>query len=83
MDALARHPDRLAGSTMYFVGLLPDGSPRSQGGEIRLYCTICTKMMRDVGIAKYVLQTPDGSSVSYSADEYLRLSYEYSHQFTN
>ena len=64
---------------MYFVGLLPDGSPRSQGGEIRLYCTICTKMMRDVGIAEFVLRTPDGSPVSYSADEYLHLSYEYGH----
>ncbi|MFH2063270.1 MAG: hypothetical protein ABIJ46_03905 [bacterium] len=77
MDALAHHPGKLRGSVMYMVGLLPDGRPRSQDGEIRLYCTVCTKMMRDVGVAEFVLRTPDGGSASFSAEEYLQKSYEY------
>jgi len=55
MDALAQHPDKVKGAQLYFIGFYPNGELRLDKGEIRLYCTICTKMMFDVGIAEFII----------------------------
>jgi len=76
MDALRTHPDKLAGATLYYVGLLPDGALRCGDDDPRLYCTLCAKMMHEVGIATFVLKTKEGA-VSVRQDEYVGSSYEY------
>jgi deoxycytidylate deaminase len=73
MDALRRNPDRVVGSTLYFIRLDTEGRP-SHSGEP--YCTICSKMALDVGISSFVLWRKEGA-VSYPTDEYNRLSFGY------
>lgn len=82
MDALSRHANKLSGSQMYFIGFRPNGELRLDNGKIKLYCTICTKMMFDVGISEFILMSSDGF-VSYSADAYNRLSYGYSPELSD
>lgn len=71
MDALRRHPHKVAGSTLYFIRLDEDGKPKLSG---RPYCTICSKLALDVGIAEFVLWHEEGIT-AYSTDEYNDLSY--------
>jgi len=74
LDALRRHPDRVAGSTLYFVRLDAEGDV-SYADEP--YCTICSKMAFDVGISLFVLWREEGIA-AYPTDEYNRLSFGYS-----
>lgn len=76
MDVLRNHPDKLKGARLYFARFYADGRPRLLGGEIQLYCTLCTKMMFDVGIAEFVLLHQKGISV-YPADEYVKRGFNY------
>lgn len=76
MDALRRHPHKVSGSMLYFVRLDEDGRPKLSG---RPYCTICSKLALDVGIAEFVLRHEDGI-IAYPTDEYNGLSYEFSEQ---
>lgn len=79
MDALRNNPGKIQGSKLYFARFYPDGELRLNGGnkgKNQLYCTICAKMMFDVGIAEFVLLHVDGI-VTYTKDEYLTKSYEY------
>jgi deoxycytidylate deaminase len=79
MDALRYHADKLDGSKLYFSRFYPDGRQRFVGereGKVQLYCTVCTKMMFDVGIAEFVLPHVNGIGV-YSKDEYLIRSFGY------
>jgi deoxycytidylate deaminase len=73
MDALRKKSDRLIGSRLYFIRLDADGKP-SPAGEP--YCTICSKMALDVGIAEFVLWNDRGVCV-YDTKEYNNLSYQY------
>ncbi len=73
MDALKRNPDKLKGSTLYFIRLDKEGNP-SRAGEP--YCTICSKMALDVGIAEFVLWHKNGVCV-YNTEEYNTISYQY------
>ena len=72
-DALRRHPDKVPGSTLYFIRLGPDGRP-SRAGEP--YCTACSKAALDAGVATFVLWHVDGPT-AYGTDEYNLLSYGY------
>jgi len=76
MDALRRHPDKIEGAKLYFIRYYPDGKLRLNGGENQLYCTICSKMMFDVGISEFILPHINGI-VSYPKDEYLNRAYDY------
>lgn len=76
MDALGNNPDKLKGAKLYFARFSADGRPRLLGGEIQLYCTICTKMMFDVGIAEFILLHQEGVC-AYAADEYVDRSFSY------
>ncbi len=76
MDALRHHPNQIKGSKLYFARFYPDGEQRVMGEKIQLYCTICTKMMYDVGIAKFILPHQNGIC-TYPMSEYLDRSFEY------
>lgn len=73
MDALRRHPDKLAGSRLYFIRLDESGKPARAG---KPYCTICSKMALDAGVAEFVLWHDDGVWV-YLTDEYNAMSFHY------
>ncbi len=76
MDALRRYPERISGSTLYFIRLDDQGQPKFSGAP---YCTICSKLALDVGVAEFVLWHETGMT-AYPTDEYNRLSYEFHHE---
>ncbi|HEY9703790.1 MAG TPA: hypothetical protein V6C58_15180 [Allocoleopsis sp.] len=73
MDALARHSDLIKGSKLYFIRL-DENNEKSFAGKP--YCTICSKMALDSGVAEFHLWHEDGIT-SYNTEEYNDLSYEY------
>jgi len=73
MNALTKYADKIYGSRLYFVRL-NDKNEITRSGKP--YCTICSKMALDVGIAEFVLYHEKGICV-YKTDEYNDLSYEY------
>ncbi|HVA82891.1 MAG TPA: hypothetical protein VNF06_01880 [Candidatus Aquilonibacter sp.] len=73
MDALRNHPNEIVGSRIYFTRFDERDLPTRSG---RPYCTICSKMALDVGIAEFVLWHQDGICV-YGTEEYNTLSFEY------
>jgi deoxycytidylate deaminase len=73
MDALRTHPDKLVGSTLYFVRIDAQGAVAPSGAP---YCTICSKMALDVGIAYFALVHRDGIRL-HTTGEYNTLSYAY------
>ncbi|MFA6338950.1 MAG: deaminase [Candidatus Paceibacterota bacterium] len=79
MDALRNHADKLEGSKLYFSRFYSNGKQRLTGGregKNQLYCTVCTKMMFDVGVAEFILPHVKGIGV-YLAEEYLVRSFGY------
>jgi deoxycytidylate deaminase len=73
MDALRTNPDRIIGSTLYFARLNEEGTLAPSGTP---YCTLCSKLALDVGVALFVLSHADGPR-AYPTDEYNMRSYEY------
>lgn len=73
MDALRHNPDKLAGSRLYFIRLDDDGKMTRAGMP---YCTICSKMALDVGIAEFVLWQERGVAV-FDTVEYNDLSFAF------
>ncbi len=73
MDALRKHPDKIVGSTLFFIRLDERDEPKRSGEP---YCTICSKMALDAGIAEFVLWHESGM-VAYPTDEYDALSCRY------
>lgn len=73
MDALRKNPEKLIGSRLYFIRLDKSGIASRAG---KPYCTICSKMALDAGVAKFVLWHEKGICV-YDTEEYNVLSYEY------
>ncbi len=67
-------PQELIRSRLYFVRLDDQGKPPFAGQP---YCTICSKMALDAGIAEFVLWHEEGITV-YKTDEYNMLSYTFS-----
>jgi len=76
MDALKTNSEKIKGAKLYFVRFYANGERRLLGGKNKLYCTVCTKMMFDVGITEFVLAHEDGVC-SYLANEYLQESFSY------
>jgi deoxycytidylate deaminase len=72
MDALAKNPQKLRGSTLYFIRLDKEGNPLKAG---KPYCTICSKMALDVGIAGFALW--HGTFYIEDTEAYNNKSYEY------
>ena len=73
INALTTNPEEVEGSRLYFVRLDENGKP-SRAGEP--YCTKCSKLALDVGIAEFVLWRDEGICV-YDTEEYNNISYEF------
>lgn len=74
MDALKRRSGELQGATLYFIRLDDSGEPKPSGQP---YCTICSKMALDAGIAEFVLWHGKDGLVAYDTREYNDLSFAY------
>ena len=72
-DALKRNPNKIVDSRLYFIRLDGEGEKTKSG---KPYCTICSKMSLDVGIAEFVLWHEEGICV-YGVEEYNKLSFQY------
>lgn len=73
MDTLRYHPERIKDSRLYFIRLDESGNKLKAGQP---YCTICSKMALDTGIAEFVLWHEEGICI-YSTEEYNKLSFKY------
>jgi len=73
VDALQVNSNELSGSRLYFVRLDGDGNKSYAG---KPYCTICSKLALDSGIAEFVLRHKEGVCV-YTTEEYNDLSFLY------
>ena len=73
LDALVVAPDDVAGSTMYFCRVDDNGEMLRSGDP---YCTVCSRLTLDRGVASWALWHPQGIR-EYSAAEYHSLSQGY------
>jgi len=73
MDALSHFPALVKGSTIWFIRLNENGQPTPAGQP---YCTICSKMALDAGIAKFMLWHKDGWT-EYDTKKYNELSFNF------
>ncbi len=73
MDALKKNPDKIAGSKLYFTRVGDNGELKRSG---KPYCTVCSRLALDSGIADFLLWHKEGIG-EYPTNEYDRLSYEY------
>ena len=73
MNALRDEPGSIKGSRLYFIRLDDQDQPKKSG---KPYCTICSKMALDAGIAEFVLWHKEGITV-YDTKEYNDLSFQY------
>lgn len=76
MDALRRNPEHLQGAQLYFVRIDDQGNIKMSG---KPYCTTCSRLALDVGIATFALWHEEGI-VEYPTDEYNERSYQYVHK---
>ncbi|MDQ3018398.1 MAG: hypothetical protein M3Q64_00825 [bacterium] len=72
-DALAHHPDKVVGSTLYFMRLDKNKQQTKAGVP---YCTLCSKEALDSGVKEFVLWHESGITV-YDTQEYNNVSYQY------
>jgi len=73
MDALAKNPEKLKNSKLYFIRLDENNNKQPAGNP---YCTICSKMALDTGISEFILMHEKGIKI-YKTEEYNNLSYNY------
>lgn len=72
-DAMRNHATSLHGSTLYFMRVDLAGAWTRAGAP---YCTVCSRLILEAGIAEVVLWQDQGAHV-YRAQEYNDLSYRY------
>lgn len=74
MDALDRYSKKaLKDSTLYFARLDMNDELKYSSAP---YCTMCSKMILDVGIKYFVLWCKQGVTI-FDTEEYNNLSYQY------
>lgn len=73
MDALKNNPDKISWSRLYFIRVDLEGKIMYAG---KPFCTICSKMALDAGIAEFILRHEEGIC-AYKTDEYNTLSFNY------
>jgi deoxycytidylate deaminase len=73
IDASQKNPDKLLGSDMYLARLTGDSLKKEFS---RPYCTICSKLILDVGI-KRTIRLKSEDVLVYEAEEYNDESYNY------
>ena len=72
-DAVERNPEKVRGSKLFFTRVDGEGNIKKSGEP---YCTTCSRIALDVGIAEFVLWQEQGIAV-YTTDEYNARSYAY------
>jgi deoxycytidylate deaminase len=73
IDACKNNPDKLQGSTLYFIRINEDGDFTDAGVP---YCTTCSRLTLESGIEYFALWNQDGADV-YTVSEYDKKSYEF------
>lgn len=74
LNAAMKHSDRvLRGATLYFMRISSNGSWTFAGDP---YCTVCSRLILEAGIARVALWGVEGS-VIYTAQEFNEASYNY------
>lgn len=73
MEALKHSPANISGATLYFTRIDESSEILFSGTP---YCTICSKMTLDAGIAEFVLWHEEGIT-TYEAGEYNELSFRH------
>ncbi|MBI3334855.1 hypothetical protein HYZ97_05190 [Candidatus Pacearchaeota archaeon] len=73
IDALRSNPEKVQGSTIYFMRVNQEDLPLSSG---RPYCTICSKLALDLRVKEWVLWHEE-KIAKYGAREYHALSLSY------
>lgn len=73
IDVLKNHPKEIQGSTLYYVRTDEEGDIKPSGEP---FCTVCSRLALDVGIAQFWLMH-EGGSKRYDTKEYNQLSYNY------
>ena len=74
VDALLHYPGLLRGAKLYFLRLTAEGLPAVAGSP---YCTICSKMALDAGLATFALWQGQGF-IAYEANLYNEWSFGFS-----
>ncbi len=72
LDAIAKHPDKIEGSTLYFMRIDKDGNFTDAGEP---FCTVCSRLALQSGITHFSLWN-DGEDC-YSTSDYNLKSYEF------
>lgn len=72
LDAVAK--GKAKSSTLYFVRVDEEGKLKNSNGVP--YCTVCSRLALDVGVAFFVLWTKEGTRV-WDTKEYNDLSYAF------
>ena len=65
VDAMKNNSTELSDSRLYFIRLDEQGNKLKAG---KPYCTICSKMTLDTGIAEFVLWHEDGICIYFNFD---------------
>lgn len=73
-DALKINPSHMKGSILYFSRSDDLGNIKKSGNP---YCTVCSRIALDLGVAHWVLWNKDEGIKVYDALEYNRLSYQF------
>ena len=66
--------DTIIGSTLYFVRVDEEGNLKQSNGVP--YCTVCSRLALDTGIAYFGLWTKDGAKM-FPTKEYNEISYQF------
>lgn len=72
LDACKNHPDKISGSTLYFMRIDNDGNFTDAGEP---FCTVCSRLAMESGIKDFALYNNSGADI-YLCDEYNLKSYE-------
>jgi len=79
IDAIHRAPHLIKGSRIYYVRI-GDKVSDDGGADIvkagKPYCTICSKMVLDIGISEFALWHEEGIAI-YDTEEYNKLSFAF------
>lgn len=72
-DAVKNNSDLIPGASLYFIRLNSVGQLSRSGMP---YCTVCSRLALDVGLAQFVLWHEQGIT-AYNCKEYNELSYAF------
>ena len=73
IDALKNTAEKIKGSRLYFISIDDNGMIKKSE---KPYCTVCSRLALDTGIAEFLLWHRDGIC-AYPTDEYNNLSYQF------